>query len=170
MFETTYELCSGVNGYIQVTPGSLCMDPNRRAYALAALQQAGTGISNTGSAIPVSLNGGSSCGSLNGPSRYANPFAHTQGLVPQRIDMGVDYDGTGEIDALGAAHITFAATGIGGGWVCNTHVNGGIVCQLLDGADHGRYIYVTEDVTQPSKRVKPSPPVSTSRTSPPTAA
>jgi hypothetical protein len=123
------------------------MDPNRRAYALTALQQAGSSISNTGGAIPVSLNSGSSCGSLTGPSGYANPFARTQGLVPQRIDVGVDYDGTGEIDALGAAHITFAATGIGGGWVCNTHVNGGIVYQLLDGADQGRYIYVTEDVT-----------------------
>ena len=62
--------------------------------------------------------------------RYANPFAHTKGLVPQRIDMGVDYDGTGEIDALGNARITFAGTGIGGGWVCDTSENGGVVYQL----------------------------------------
>ncbi|MDQ6811649.1 MAG: hypothetical protein M3Z95_07100 [Actinomycetota bacterium] len=78
---------------------------------------------------------------------YANPFAHTRNLVPRRIDMGVDYDGDGEIDALGNARITFAGTGIGGGWTCNTPANGGIVYQLTDGPDRGRYIYLTEDVT-----------------------
>ena len=44
--------------------------------------------------------------------------------------MGVDYDGQGEIDAIGDAHITFSATGIGGGWVCSTPTNGGVVYQL----------------------------------------
>jgi hypothetical protein len=80
------------------------------------------------------------------PGSYVNPFVHTHNLVPRRIDMGVDYDGQGEIDALGNAHITFAATGIGGNWTCNTPANGGIVYQLKDGPDNGRYIYLTEDI------------------------
>ena len=146
MFETTYELCSGVTGYMQVIPGSLCMDGNRRAYAVAALQQAGGSVSGASAGTPVSLTTGSSCLSPARSSGYANPFAHTKGLVPQRIDMGVDYDGTGEIDALGNARITFAGTGIGGGWVCDTSENGGVVYQLQDGAYQGRYIYTTEDV------------------------
>lgn len=77
---------------------------------------------------------------------YANPFAPTRGLVPRRIDMGVDFDGQGEIDALGEARVTFAGTGIGGNWTCNTPQNGGVVYQLQDGPDSGRYVYVTEDI------------------------
>ncbi len=41
MFETTYELCSGYIAYMVVSPGSLCMDSNRRQYALEALNAAG---------------------------------------------------------------------------------------------------------------------------------
>src|SRR2546423_7984260 len=37
------------------------------------------------------------------PGQYANPLAHTHNVTPQRIDMGVDYDGTGPIDAIGDA-------------------------------------------------------------------
>ena len=91
--------------------------------------------------------GGPACSSANvAPGQYANPFAHTRNLTPQRIDMGVDYDGQGEIDAIGDAHITFAATGIGGGWVCSTPTNGGVVYQLDDGPDQGKWVYVAEDV------------------------
>jgi hypothetical protein len=83
--------------------------------------------------------GGPACSSVNAvPGQYANRFAHTRNLTPQRIDMGVDCDGEGEIDAIGDAHITFAGTGIGGGWVCSTPTNGGIVYQLDDGADQGK--------------------------------
>jgi hypothetical protein len=77
---------------------------------------------------------------------YANPFAHTQGLSADRIDMGVDYAGSGEIDAIGNATIVFAGTGIGGAWVCSTPENGGVVYQLTDGQYQGDYVYVTEDV------------------------
>jgi hypothetical protein len=38
--------------------------------------------------------------------------------------MGVDYAGSGEIDAVGNARIVFAQTGIGGNWVCSTPENG----------------------------------------------
>lgn len=97
---------------------------------------------NDPGALASSLGGG--CASASGS--YLNPLAHTINLVPRRIDMGVDYDGQGEIDALGDAHITFAGTGIGGGWTCNTSENGGVVYRLTDGPDQGRYVYVTEDI------------------------
>ena len=91
--------------------------------------------------------GGPACSSADvAPGQYANPFAHTRNLSPQRIDMGVDYDGQGEIDAIGDAHITFAGTGIGGGWVCSTPTNGGVVYQLDDGPDQSKWVYVAEDV------------------------
>lgn len=89
---------------------------------------------------------GFSSGCASAAGSYANPFAHTQGLVARRIDMGVDYDGQSEIDALGDARITFAGTGIGGNWTCNTPENGGVVYQLQDGPDRKRYVYVTEDI------------------------
>jgi len=63
------------------------------------------------------------------------PISHTLDGYHYRIDMGVDYDGQGEIDAIGDARVTFAGTGIGGGWVCSTPTNGGIVYQLDDGPD-----------------------------------
>jgi hypothetical protein len=94
----------------------------------------------------------------------ANPFAHSQNLVPERVDMGVDYSGSGEIDAIGSARITFAATGIGGGWVCSTSENGGVVYQLTDGQYHGDYVYVTEDViptVQPGQQVDAGQPIAT---------
>ncbi|HEY1521271.1 MAG TPA: hypothetical protein VGF91_32920 [Solirubrobacteraceae bacterium] len=35
-----------------------------------------------------------------GNAGYVDPFAHAQ-ITPSRIDQGVDYSGTGPIDALG---------------------------------------------------------------------
>ncbi|MGZ6668297.1 MAG: lytic transglycosylase domain-containing protein [Solirubrobacteraceae bacterium] len=71
---------------------------------------------------------------------YVNPFAHSTNLVPQRIDMGVDYDGSGAIDALGAARITYADADPG--WAGGNSVN----YQLLDGPYAGRNVYVAEAV------------------------
>lgn len=47
MFETGYEHCSGVTGFMKVAPGSECNDPNRRQYAVAALHAAGGGGTGT---------------------------------------------------------------------------------------------------------------------------
>jgi hypothetical protein len=97
---------------------------------------------NNPGAPPSSLN--QDCTSTSGG--YVNPFAHAHNLIPQRIDMGVDYDGAGPIDAVGTARITFAGTSIGGGWTCDEPTNSGIVYQLQDGPDKGRYVYLTEDI------------------------
>jgi hypothetical protein len=72
---------------------------------------------------------------------YVNPFTHSTNLVPQRIDMGVDYDGNGPIEALGAARITFAGTDPG--WAGGNSIS----YQLLNGPYAGRNVYVAEAVT-----------------------
>ena len=91
--------------------------------------------------------GGPACSSAPvAPGQYVNPFAHTRNLTAQRIDMGVDYDGQGEIAAIGDAHVTFAGTGIGGGWTCSTPTNGAIVYHLDDGPDQDKWVYLAEDV------------------------
>ena len=92
----------------------------------------------SGSATPVSWPGGQTC-AVN-PTGYVNPFARATNLVPQRIDMGVDYDGDGPILALGRAQITFA--GPDPGWAGGNSVN----YTLLDGPYAGRSVYVAEAV------------------------
>jgi hypothetical protein len=87
MFETGYELCSGVIGFMQVRADSLCMDPNRRAYAIAALGQAGALTVGGASAIPVSFVTGTACAAsfLGGSGHDPIPGFHIG-----RDDMGVD--------------------------------------------------------------------------------
>jgi hypothetical protein len=73
---------------------------------------------------------------------YVNPFAHAH-VTPSRIDQGVDYNGTGPINALGASRIALVSTtdtgwGNGNGWVSY---------QLTAGTYTGDYIYVAEGIT-----------------------
>lgn len=88
MFETTYERCQGVVGYMDVIPGSLCEDSNRKLYAVMALAQAG-GTSTT--TVPVSLavvGGGCAQAAAGlGPGRDPIP---SPPWVQERDDMGVD--------------------------------------------------------------------------------
>lgn len=79
---------------------------------------------------------------------YRNPFASSASVVPGRIDMGVDYDGAGPIDALGAGTVTYSASG-GAGWgpfLCSGGHGGAVVYRLADGPDGGRYVYVSEGI------------------------
>jgi hypothetical protein len=75
-------------------------------------------------------------------SGYLNPFRDVSGLVPERIDMGVDFTGSGPVYAVGDAVVTNAAGDNfgwpGGGW---------ITYQLTDGPDAGLMVYVAEDIT-----------------------
>jgi hypothetical protein len=72
-----------------------------------------------------------------------NPFAHASTLVPERIDQGVDYSGTGPIDAMGNATIEYIARAPSIGWPGNYY----IAYQLDDGPDVGKWVYVAEDIT-----------------------
>jgi hypothetical protein len=73
---------------------------------------------------------------------YQNPLRDVSGLVPERIDMGVDFGGSGPVYALGNAVIT-NATGNGSGWPGG----GWITYQLTGGPDAGLTVYLAEDVT-----------------------
>ena len=73
---------------------------------------------------------------------YQNPLRDVSGLVLERIDMGVDFGGSGPVFALGDGIVTNATSDSsgwpGGGW---------ITYQLTDGPDKGLVVYLAEDVT-----------------------
>ena len=78
---------------------------------------------------------------------YQNPLRQISGLVPERVDMGVDFAGTGPVYAIGAGVVLQAKACCsgwpGGGW---------ITYQLTDGPAVGEVVYFAEDVT-PSVQV-----------------
>jgi hypothetical protein len=92
------------------------------------------------------------------PHGYLNPLRGVSGLVPERIDEGVDFGGSGPVYALGDAVVTSASQNSGwpgGGW---------ITYRLTDGPAAGLMVYVAEDVTpavQPGQRVSASTVVAT---------
>jgi hypothetical protein len=81
------------------------------------------------------------------PPVYRNPLRGVVGLVPERIDMGVDFGGSGPVYALGNAVIT-NATGSSAGWPGG----GWITYRLTGGPAAGLSVYVAEDV-RPSVQV-----------------
>jgi hypothetical protein len=72
---------------------------------------------------------------------YLNPLRAVTGLMPERIDMGADFGGSGSIYPIGDAVIT-NATGSSGGWPGG----GWITYQLTDGPAAGLVVFVAEDV------------------------
>lgn len=101
----------------------------------------------------ASLPGGGGGGKKPPPSAvpYRNPFRDVQGLVPARVDMGVDYQGTGPVHPIGAAVITEVDTAWAGG-VGAVGPGTFIAYKLTDGPAAGHYVYIAENVT-PSVRV-----------------
>lgn len=90
------------------------------------------------------------CGQLAGMSvgGYVNPFRASTSITPGRIDMGVDYTGTGPIVAMGAGTVTYSQPS-NAGWgpfSCTGGYGGAVVYQLSGGADRGRYVYVAEGI------------------------
>lgn len=85
---------------------------------------------------------------------YRNPLRGIGGLLPERVDMGVDFGGSGPIYAIGDGVITNATDASsgwpGGGW---------ITYRLTGGPAAGLMVYVAEDVTpdvQVGQTVTPS--------------
>jgi murein DD-endopeptidase MepM/ murein hydrolase activator NlpD len=90
---------------------------------------------------------------------YRNPLRAVSGLVPERIDDGVDFAGAGPVYALGDAVVTGAAGDNfgwpGGGW---------ITYRLTDGPGVGLMVYVAEDIipaVAAGQRVSPSTVIGT---------
>jgi hypothetical protein len=72
---------------------------------------------------------------------YTNPLRLVRGLYPGRIDMGVDYAGSGPLLALGNGRVT-KASNHDSGWP-----GGGVVVyRLSKGPFAGKYVYVTENI------------------------
>lgn len=80
-------------------------------------------------------------GALAASPVYLNPLRDISGLIPERVDMGADFGGTGPIYAIGNAVITNATSDSagwpGGGW---------ITYRLTGGPAAGLQVYVAEDV------------------------
>lgn len=81
----------------------------------------------------------------SGGSYYDNPFRDAS-ITPERVDMGVDYAGTGPIYALGPGKITEsdnAWLGAVGAPVPGTFITE----KISQGPLAGRFVYTAEDVT-----------------------
>lgn len=84
---------------------------------------------------------------------YQNPLRQISGLLPERVDMGVDFAGAGPVYAIGAGVVIQAKACCsgwpGGGW---------ITYQLTDGPAVGEVVYLAEDVipaVQAGQKVTP---------------
>ncbi len=71
---------------------------------------------------------------------YANPLRDVNALVPQEIDQGVDYCGSGPVFALGEGVVVNIFSR---GWPSGIFIS----YRLLVGPAKGRYVYVAENVT-----------------------
>lgn len=83
---------------------------------------------------------------------YVNPLRHVTNLRASRIDMGVDYSGSGPVLALGRARIVLASDRLGGpescwGKTCVPPPGDWIMYRLLDGPFAGKYVYVVENIS-----------------------
>ena len=83
--------------------------------------------------------------------QYANPLSAVNGLFAGRIDMGVDYAGSGPILAVGKGRVTTASNtdfGPPSCWGITCWPGGGIVVyRLLDGPFAGKHVYAAENIT-----------------------
>jgi hypothetical protein len=86
------------------------------------------------------------CQFLLSSAGYVNPLSGAR-VKPERIDMGVDYAGSGTLAAIGRARLTYVATS-GTGWP-----GAFIEYRLLGGPDAGRYVYYAEGVV-PTPRLR----------------
>jgi hypothetical protein len=94
------------------------------------------------------------CAAIAPRGRRPYPARGPSGLVPERIDDGVDFSGLGPVYALGDAVVT-GATGTNFGWPGG----GWITYRLTDGPAAGLVVYVAEDITPAvvaGQRVSPS--------------
>ena len=83
---------------------------------------------------------------------YVNPLREVADLRASRIDMGVDYSGSGPILALGWARIVLASDRLAGpescwGKTCVPPPGDWVMYRLLDGPFAGKYVYIVENLT-----------------------
>ena len=98
--------------------------------------------------VVVLLPGATAAGSAG---IYVNPVRDIAGLQASRIDMGVDYWGSGPILAIGNAKVITARYVPGPescwGRTCAPAPGGWLVYELLDGPFAGKFVYIVENLT-----------------------
>jgi multidrug efflux pump subunit AcrA (membrane-fusion protein) len=99
----------------------------------------GRARSASGCRAAAAAGGRRTCPLVVTSTAYVNPLAGAS-VKPERIDMGVDYAGSGTLVAIGTARLTYVATS-GTGWP-----GAFIEYRLLGGPDAGRYVYCAEGV------------------------
>jgi hypothetical protein len=99
--------------------------------------------------VSGSIGGTSTCASTPAttPGTYQNPFRDVTGLVPERIDEGVDFNGTGPVYAIGGATIEAVFTPKNPGIWWNKDGGNAVIYKLNDGPAAGKLVYVAEDCT-----------------------
>ena len=110
---------------------------------LAKYGSGGGGSSSAGGGGDGSTTTGTACGSTT-PGQYQNPLRSIKNLVPERIDAGVDYSGTGSLYALGDGKITYINAPSNSGWGPN---NIFISEHMSDGTAAGKDVYMAECIT-----------------------
>jgi hypothetical protein len=121
--------------------------PAAQAYAGRVIADA---HSYQGGGQTVFAGGATGCAAAVSSAGYVNPFAHAQ-VTASRIDQGVDYGGSGPIDALGPGRVVLVSTtdsgwGNGDGWVSY---------QLTSGSYAGDYVYVAEGISPTVRQGQP---------------
>jgi len=124
-------------------------------YAYAPWQSEATQIVAAVSGLSVQIGG--ACTTSYSLDGYENPLRAVHHLTPMRIDMGVDYAGSGTIYPIGDGTVTnlYNAGWPGGAFVCY---------QLTAGPAKGLYVYVAENVkplVHIGQHVLPTTPLAT---------
>lgn len=129
--------------YVQLTLGPPTYPyPEPQSTATAAAAAGGAAAASAAAGVAAS---GAAAG-------YVYPLPKS-GLSSSRIDMGVDFGGSGPLLALGNGKILAPTSNSNGGWPGG----GFILLQLADGIYAGKFVYYAEDVTtsvQPGQTVK----------------
>jgi murein DD-endopeptidase MepM/ murein hydrolase activator NlpD len=106
-----------------------------QALAAAAAQRAAT----TPAPSPPSQPSQPAPSPQHAPGGYANPLRAISDLMPERIDQGVDYSGSGPIYAVGDGVVLST---VNAGWPGGTF----IAYRLTDGPANGLVVYAAEDI------------------------
>ena len=83
---------------------------------------------------------------------YVNPLREVTNLQASRVDMGVDYSGSGPVLAIGRARIVLASNRLAGpescwGRTCVPPPGHWVMYRLLDGPFADEYVYLVENIT-----------------------
>ena len=128
------------NDYERPLNNASLQDRITYAQQLLSGNQGNSSGSTTSPSSNATLTSTASCNPNSSTGGYQNPFRSISNLTPQRIDMGVDYDGNGPIYAIGSGVVNE----IFQNWYSGEPL---IAYTLNSGSAAGKAVYVAECVT-----------------------